>query len=497
MTPQQKQLIRELVQKYSEHLGTESLLAYVAETSGMPAAGKTLIQSIKTSDSRNIDWLFRDCLKYNVVFHLFVEEITRLIDLLDTQHEDEDYCATLSISSGSGQDEIKQSHPEAASSLHRDRLEKFIAINRNYNDLSTAQDTEEGSEKTAPSRQWQQNRARRVSIGQRKKLYMWSSAALVILLIVSTVVLITTQNRVMLAGLQKGRTVIAASVDRVLGSIQFEAVADRSHEQQRVVEKNDFATPSPSQKPLLAVPEKKTDPIIQKIEQPKGIGKIPLQPPLEQLAPDPVTIASNATLPDAQRRTVVTKSPDTIDILEAAPAVVKITKQHLKIKKIPLQPTPEKLSPKPVTIANNTRLPEAQKPAVITKSPDTIKIQPDIQSRIDTFLDNYMKAHQQRNLILLSNFFEADAVENGKQFTSMVPKYKELFATTSDISLKVEKTSWQQLEGKIDVRGIFKFSAQYSDSHTFTGTGPIRFVLMNNNNSFRVSALEYDFVGDN
>ncbi len=71
MTPQQKQLIRELVQKYSEQLGTESLLAYIAETNGMLAACKTLLQSIKTGDSVSTDWLFRDCLKYNVVFHSF------------------------------------------------------------------------------------------------------------------------------------------------------------------------------------------------------------------------------------------------------------------------------------------------------------------------------------------------------------------------------------------------------------------------------------------
>jgi len=711
MTHQQKQLIRELVQKYSEHLGTESLLAYIAETNGMPAASKTLIQSLKTGDSLSSDWLFRDCLKYNVVFHLFVNEIRSLVVLLDPGLENEDYFATLGISPGSGKDEIKQEcrtmspqyHPDAASPLHRDRPTQFIEINKAHNVLLTAQVTEEGNEKSTPSKQWQNNRARRFSVSPKKKLYVWASAALVILVIVSTVVLITTKNRVMFAVSQKGHTVSTVSADAVPKSIQSEVVTDRSHEQQRAVEPNGFATPSLSKKPLLAVQEKQTE----QIEQIKDIGKIPLKPTSEQLPLEPVTIASNARLPDAQKLPVATKFPDTIDTLGAVAAVVKqplenkpsavnhtkavtdrshkqqrafeqtgfattspskkpllavqekqteqikdigkiplkptseqlfpepvriadnarlpdaqklpvvtkypdiidtlgvsttVVKQPLENKpsvvnhtkavtdpspeqqrvveqngfatpspskkpllavqekqteqieqikdigKIPLKPTSEQLSPEPVTNANNARLPDAQKLPVITKSQDTIdkleaattvvkqplenkpsvinhtkkhlksksapldnsiqtsvdnfpvekkQIQADLQSRIDTFLDNYIKAHQQRNLILLSNFFEPDAIENGKPFTSMLPTYKELFETASDISLKVEKTSWQQLEGKIDVRGNFEFSAQYSDSRTFSGTGPIHFVLMDNNNSFRVSVLKYDFVGEN
>jgi len=38
----------------------------------------------------------------------------------------------------------------------------------------------------------------------------------------------------------------------------------------------------------------------------------------------------------------------------------------------------------------------------------------------------------------------------------MLPTYLELFAATSHLSLKVEKTSWHQLEGKIAVQGRFK-----------------------------------------
>ena len=236
MTPQQKQLIRELVQKYSEHIGTESLLAYIAETNGMLTACKTLLQTIKTGDSFGTDWLFRDCLKYNIVFHLFLEEISRLIVLFDPGQENEDHFATLGLAPGAGKDEIKQAyrtlspqyHPDTASPLHRDKPEKFIAINKAYNALLTAQETEDRDEKNTPSKQWRKNRVRRSSIGQKKKLFMWASATLLILVIVSTIVLITVKNKAMLAGLQKGRTVFVESIDTVLKSIQPETVTDSS-----------------------------------------------------------------------------------------------------------------------------------------------------------------------------------------------------------------------------------------------------------------------------
>jgi hypothetical protein len=579
MTPQQKQLIRALVQKYSEHIGTESLLAYLAETNGMRTACKTLLQTIKTGDSFDTDWLFRDCLKYNIVFHLFVEEISRLIVLFDTGRENEDHFATLDISPGADKDEIKQTyrtlspqhHPDTASPLHRDKSEKFIEINKSYNALLTAEDTEDRDEKNTPSKQWRKNRVGRSSIGQKKKLFMWASATLVTLAIVSIIVLIIVKNKAILAGLQRGRTVFVESVDTVLKSIQPEIVTDSSHEQQRRVEQNGFATPSSTEKPSLA----------RQDEQTKDLGKAPLMPISEQLPPEPVTTINNDRLPGAQKLPAVIKPPDRIDTQEAATTVVK---QPLENKPSVVNQTEvvtdssyekqraieqngvappsssekpllaaqeeqiEQLSPEPATIANENKSPNTQtipvetippdridtqraattvvkqplenKPSVVNQTkqhlesmsapPDTStqnpadnlpiekkQIKPDIQPRISTFLNSYIKAYQQRNLTLFSKLFEADAVENGKPFTSLLPTYRELFAATSDITLKLDNISWKELEEEIALQGSFKLDLQYNDSRKFSGTGSIRFTLVGVNTSFRISALEYDFVDEN
>ncbi len=214
-------------------------------------------------------------------------------------------------------------------------------------------------------------------------------------------------------------------------------------------------------------------------------------------------ITNNARNSDSQKIPVVKESSNTTKTLKTVTKVAKktqekkltavhVAKQHFKRESAP--PAPSIHAPGDALLA-----PAAVIEVLPAKPPETVAkklVQPDIQSRIDTFLDDYIKAYQQRNLTLFAGFFAADAVENGKPFTSMLPIYSKLFADTSAVTLKVEKTSWQQLDGKISFQGSFKVHVQYNDSHMFSGSGPIRFVLMDDN-SFRVSVLEYKFWVEN
>lgn len=564
MTPQQKQLMRELVQKYSEHPGTEALLAYVVETNGMLPACKTLLHIIKTGDSVSTDWLFRDCLQYNVVFHLFLEEISRLTALLDSGEEDEDLFNTLTPGPETDEDGISQTHhtlspqyhPETASPPHRDLPEKIIETDKAYDAQATEEETEEDDRQDTPDKQPGKNGVRRPAARQKKKLIIWTSAILVILLIVSTGVFISTQNKAMLAGLERGRALLVESIDTVLKSIQPEAVTDRSHkqqeavlqpppeavtrtsndsltdgqkrpvastspentetldaaetpgkdqpfvaarpetatdnshEQQRPVPQKGFATPPPSEKPLLTLQNEQTEQFSP--EPVTNDTRLPDVPELPVITTSPEqidtaedgTTANDATLPDRQRPPVAATSVKAIETPDAAARVAKKplesklsilhqTKQHLNSRSAPPETSIHTL-PENIALKRN-------------------QVRPNMQSRIDIFLNDYTKVYQQRDLVLFSRLFAADAVENGKPFSSLLPTYRELFAATSDITLKVENITWKEHGGKFAVQGRFELKLQYNDSHTFSGTGPIRFVLIYNNENFKVAVLEYEF----
>jgi hypothetical protein len=261
---------------------------------------------------------------------------------------------------------------------------------------------------------------------------------------------------------------------------EAETDRDSSLELQKSVEKNELATPYPPEEPLLALQENQT-------EQIQDTGKTPVKTTAEQPSPELVTTAKNTSLPDAQKLNSATKSHDRIDTLEAPATVVK---KPLENKPSVVNKTKQNLKSTSTPPDNSIHTP-ADKLLVESK-----QIKPDIQPRVNTFLNNYIKAYKQRNLTLFSKHFEPDAVENGKPFASLLPTYRELFAATSDITLEIENISWKELEGKITIQGRFKLDLQYNDSRKFSGTGSIRFVLTGNS-TFRVSILEYRFFGEN
>jgi hypothetical protein len=128
-----------------------------------------------------------------------------------------------------------------------------------------------------------------------------------------------------------------------------------------------------------------------------------------------------------------------------------------------------------------------------SKTVDGTLQETDLRSQIDTFLADYSKAYEQRSIILFSRLFEADAMENGKLFSTKMPTYIDLFAATSELILDVDVISWQKRGSGVDVRGRFKVYLQYKDSREISGTGPIRFLLKDNSDGFRIINSEYEF----
>ena len=211
MNVEQRRLIRGLIKKYSGS-GTESLIAFVAETNGMFAACQALLKNINTEGPAATEWLHRECSHEDVTFQAFLREVDNIVTLFRSSPDAEDHHATLGISATSGLDEIKQAyrtlsrryHPDTASPEHRDNPEKFIAINKAYQALLSAADNEKDAY-VPPKKPWRKKKARSVSPEQRKRVFTWSMGLLVVLVVISVFASLDYRKRAMLAGLQASR----------------------------------------------------------------------------------------------------------------------------------------------------------------------------------------------------------------------------------------------------------------------------------------------------
>ena len=117
----------------------------------------------------------------------------------------------------------------------------------------------------------------------------------------------------------------------------------------------------------------------------------------------------------------------------------------------------------------------------------------DLQHRIDQFFADYINAYNQRNVLLFTSYFEENAYENDTPFTKMLPIYHELFQKTSIVALKINSREQHEERDKIIVEGNFKVFIQYKNNRKISGSGPIRFELIDRGSTFKIDALSYEF----
>lgn len=392
----------------------------------------------------------------------------------------EDHYATLGISPDASREEIKQAyrslslqyHPDTASPQDREKPEKFIAINTAYQALIQPEYSEENQSSQAKG--WAIHRDRRFSIGQKQKLFWYGAAGLLLVLVVSTLASINIKNKAMLAGLQTAvRPLSAPATPPPPTSVPTPAAAPVSPSPAPETP----AAPQEAQEELQTTQTaRKDDPSEEPPAQPVQMSDMAWLPATINIAERNETDTDPAAPADPEQPA---REPAVIEPPVPQASVAHLSRQHLKKKNTTYHAVP--------------RIVTQAQPADAHAANEKKELQPSIETTIDRFLAAYLSAYQQRDLSRFSSFFAADAVENGKPFISVLPVYKKLFATTSELSLQVEKTAWQQLDGKIALQGKFTLHGQYRDSRKFSGKGPIRFVFLENEGSYQVSRLEYNF----
>jgi curved DNA-binding protein CbpA len=503
MTAVKRHHISILVKEYSRNSGTEDLIGFVADTTGMLSACQGLLQSIDAKTGESLEWLQSECAGYGVARSSFLEEISRIVALFHPDQDVEDHYVTLGVPVGAGSDEIKkafrrlslQYHPDTAPIVDRGHPDKFIEITKAYHSLLAVGQNVQKNNSSNPDAQannWRRKKERSVSTEQRKKVFAWALGLLFVLVLISIIAAVNYRKRAMIAGLQESKSVLVTpsqepqiitkeknlvEVTAIDPPIALESLTKTSEEVMNLAQE------ATQPKDIITLPEKdSSEPDTSDIEPLEGADVVSIAVAEEEEMA--LTVPSKKEQNSNEGNTEGTSESEETDanvvVAEAATDVnlgVNVAAVETKIPDVPL---PE------------SRTLEASS-SNASKTVDGTLQETDLRSQIDTFLADYSKAYEQRSIILFSRLFEADAMENGKLFSTKMPTYIDLFAATSELILDVDVISWQKRGSGVDVRGRFKVYLQYKDSREISGTGPIRFLLKDNSDGFRIINSEYEF----
>ncbi|MGD9107366.1 MAG: hypothetical protein PVJ87_11060, partial [Desulfobacterales bacterium] len=121
----------------------------------------------------------------------------------------------------------------------------------------------------------------------------------------------------------------------------------------------------------------------------------------------------------------------------------------------------------------------------------------DLQNRLDSFLTIYCKTYQYKQLDKFAVFFTTDATENGKLFSSLMPKYRRNFKQFDSLDYEIEllRYSIQEKTGNINIKGVFHAMARLKRegflSEWRSSSGDISMELVAVGDSFKIRKLNY------
>ena len=136
--------------------------------------------------------------------------------------------------------------------------------------------------------------------------------------------------------------------------------------------------------------------------------------------------------------------------------------------------------------------PSPEKPAVATTSATTRNDQQLARKRVDTFLNSYTTAYEQKNLMAFSRFFTVNATENGKPLNDVLSAYAELFHSARTLRFTVSPNKYENEQGQLLLRGRFSIAMNFEDGVSRTGQGEITFRLTDTN-PVQIRSLHYTF----
>ncbi len=116
-----------------------------------------------------------------------------------------------------------------------------------------------------------------------------------------------------------------------------------------------------------------------------------------------------------------------------------------------------------------------------------------LEGRLRSFLQNYCMTYAAKDLDKFTNFFGPGALENGKPFESLLPKYQESFNLTEAIQYRIELQQYtvDNQKGTVNIEGNFLLRWLRPDKKWRENSGKIFMNLKDDGRSFLVQNLDY------
>lgn len=484
ITSQDKHLISRLIKKYAENSPTESMIAFVADTNGMLAVIRTLVNSNNNDDQFTISWVDEQCHDRKVDVRGFLYEVEQILSIFQPGHKIDEHYAALELEDGASDDEIKQAyrqlsrryHPDTASSDDLANGDMFVKITKAYHALI---DDEKGHAKIAISspsvNHWREQKKHHVSRERKKKNLFWFAALASVMIVASLIVGSKYKQRAMIAGLQSSRAAFIPPEASIIppSEIVAEEVVVPSGQLEEIDTKESESIDEPVEVAVETIEHIKPE-VVQQAEEPIS------QTVTEPIAP---SIQSPPTNPIEKTVATVKKQPPT-------EKKIKREKDVAQSEDIP----EEKISPVQ-SIAQQTVAKQQVESLVnqVIEVPPPVGIQAGTQKKIEIFLSEYIQAYENKDMLAFTNFFDLQSTENGKSLAEILPTYSELFQNSKMVSLDVSSLKWEETGDMIQLDGRFTINIKYKNDNKVHGTGAISFQLLNNKDQLSIKDMTYQF----
>lgn len=225
--------------------------------------------------------------------------------------------------------------------------------------------------------------------------------------------------------------------------------------------------------------------------------------PQDQGAPDSQTTGKSEAIDLKQGGNNGSSARQTQAETTVSPSPAPVEKKHNQSSSDdkappPTDTSPEKVShgdrPEPSITAKTELSPQSslEQSGAITASAEQLDVTL-LENRVRSFLELYSSTYAAKDLSVFTTFFAANAIENGKPFDSLLPKYERNFNFIETIQYQIELKQFLYDETKqlIKIEGDFFLRWLPPDKKWRENSGKIFMDLQENGPTFLVQRLSY------